>query len=315
MKRSATKAFAVLALAVALTGQTSLPPMVFAGGYSIAHASEIAATVDKQVITSLDVSQRLAFFKLQRKKATRAAALDEMIDDTLKLSAAKRMGIDIPDKAVNDAFNNFAKQNKLTVAQLTQILNQSGVSANHFKRYIRTQMSWGQTVSARIQAKNQTSEADLVRKMLEKGGPKPTATEYILQQVIFVVPAAKRGQIMGQRKKEATAFRAKFTGCETTKQAAVGLKDVTVRDLGRTLSPALPPEWADMVKKTNVGQTTGIRETEKGVEFLAVCRTKQVSDDKAAAMVMRAEELGEGGEAFANKFLQELRTKATITKR
>ena len=54
----------------------------------------------------------------------------------------------------------------------------------------------------------------------------------MLQQVIFVVPAEERGNI-GKRKREAEAMRARFTGCERTREFAKGLIDVTVRDLGR----------------------------------------------------------------------------------
>lgn len=307
-------------LAVTLTaGAATFPaPLADMFGFSnVAHASDIAATVNKQVITSLDVNQRMAFLKLQRKKgANKSMALEEMIDDSLKLGEARRLGISIPDKEVDAAFANFAKQNKMTTAQLSDILGKAGVGAKHFKGYIRAQMAWGRAAGAKVRSASKMSEQDAVRKMLEKGGEKPSATEYMLQQVIFVVPAAKRGQIMGQRKKEATNFRSRFTSCDATKQSALGLKDVTVRDLGRILAPQLPPEWADMVKKTNQGQTTGIKETEKGVEFLAVCRTKQVSDDKAAAMVLQAEEMGgEGGDAMAAKFLKELRDKANIVRR
>ena len=48
------------------------------------------------------------------------------------------------------------------------------------------------------------SEQDVVRRMLQQGGAKPTATEYMLQQVIFVVPASERGN-MAKRKREAEA--------------------------------------------------------------------------------------------------------------
>lgn len=305
--------------AVLATGVATLPaPLSLVSSHSgAAYASDIAATVNKQVITSLDVNQRVAFFKLQRKKgAGKSQALEELIDDSLKLGEARRLGISIPDKEVDAAFANFANQNKMKPAQLSDILGKAGVTAKHFKNYIRVQMAWSRVAGAKIRSASKLSEQDAVRKMLEKGGEKPSATEYMLQQVIFVVPAAKRGQIMGQRKKEATNFRSRFTSCDATKQSALGLKDVTVRDLGRILAPQLPPEWADMIKKTNQGQTTGIRETEKGVEFLAVCRTKQVSDDKAAAMVLQAEELaGEGGDAMAAKFLKELRDKASISRR
>ena len=314
MPKSAIKA-ALILMATALAVPA---PMSFGGAFSIyAQASDIKITVNKVPITSLDISHRVAFLKLQRKKGNlNALATDELIDEVLKRSEIRRVGITIPDKAVNDAFANFAKNNKLKPAQLEDILNKSGVTSKHFKDYIRIQMGWGQAVGARFRATGPMSEQDAVRKMLEKGGTKPSATEYLLQQVIFVVPAAKRGQIMGQRKKEATAMRARFNGCENTRQFATGLKDVTVRELGRFLAPELPPEWAEMIKKTQAGGATGIRETEKGVEFIGICRAKEVSDDKAAALSLRAG--GEGnqaGEELDKKYVQELRDKANIVRR
>ena len=111
-------------------------------------------------------------------------------------------------------------------------------------------------------------------------------------------------------------MRARFSGCDTTRQFATGLKDVTVRDLGRFLAPELPPEWADMIKKTQAGGATGIRETEKGVEFIGVCRAREVSDDKAAMMTMQAEALGDkAGEAMSDKYLKELRDRASIVRK
>lgn len=282
------------------------------------YASDIKVTVNKMPITSLDVSRRVAFLKLQRSKGNHGQmAVEQLIDETLKTAEARRVGVKIPESEIERAFLGFASDNKLKPAQLTVILDNAGVTAKHFKNYIRVQMSWGQAVSARFRATGRMSEQEAVRKMLEKGGPKPSATEYVLQQVIFVVPAAKRGQIMGARKKDANAFRARYSGCAEARQFALGLKDVTVRDLGRMLAPELPPEWADMIKKTQAGAATGIRETEKGVEFIGVCGSKEVSDDRAAMVALEAQENGGkgGGEALAEKYLKELRDRASIVKR
>ena len=299
----------------------ALPISVHFGDFayvSAVYAGDIKATVNKAPITSLDISQRAAFLKLQRRKgATSELALNELIDETLKNAESRRVGIRISDSEVEKAFEGFANDNKLKPAQLTEILNKSGVTAKHFKNYIRSQMSWGQTVGARFRSTGRMTEQEAVRKMLEKGGQKPSATEYVLQQVIFVVPAAKRGQIMAARKKEASALRARYSGCASTRQFVQGLKDVTVKELGRVLAPELPPEWADLVKKTQAGSATGIRETEKGVEFLGICGAKEVSDDRAATVALEAQENGGkgGGEALAEKYLKELRDKAVIVKK
>src|SRR5690606_38648170 len=98
-------------------------------------------------------------------------------------------------------------------------------------------------VMSRQSGGGRVSEQDAVQRMLQDGGDKPSATEYMLQQVIFVIPAAERGSKLGTRKREAEAMRQRFNGCATTKEFAKGLIDVTVRDLGRVLEPELPPDW------------------------------------------------------------------------
>ena len=303
---------AAFALSLAASFAFALIPAHAAG-------SDIKVIVNKVPITSLDVSKRVAFLKLQRRKGNLGSiALDEMIDEQLKRVEMRRVGISVPDKQVNDAYARFASGNKMKLAQLDQILNQSGVTPKHFKDYIRMQMGWGQTVGSRYRATTgQVSEREAVRKMMEKGGgAKPTATEYLLQQVIFVVPAAKRGAILGARKREAEAMRGRFTGCEATVSFAKGLKDVTVRDLGRVLAPELPPEWADSVVKTKEGGATAVRETERGVEFIGICRARQVSDDKVAQLLFQKD--GGGDKAAGEldkKYVEELRAKAQIIKR
>ena len=303
----------ILALTIAVGIAVLQTPFAVTSAY----ASDIKVTVNKVPITSFDLSHRIAFLKLQHKKGNLPSqAADELIDETLKTTEIRRVGVRISDADVNKAFANFASQNKLKPAQLEQVLNQAGVTPKHFKEFIRVQIGWGQTVGARFRATGPTSERDLVTKMMAKGGTKPSATEYMLQQVIFVVPAAKRGQIMGQRKKEAQAMRNRFNGCENTRQFATGLKDVTVKELGRLLAPELPPEWAELIKKTQAGGATTIRETDKGVEFIGVCRAKEVSDDRAAAMVLRSGETSDkAGQELDAKYIKELRDSAEIVRR
>lgn len=297
-----------------LVAATSLSMTAYAPS---AHASEIKYIVNDVPVTSYDIQRRAAFLKLQHRKGN---AGEEMIEQTLRQAEMKRLNIRIPDKQVDDAYARFAASNKLQPAQMDQILAQAGVTSSHFKDYIRTQIGWNQALGARFRSEQSggTSEQDAVRRMLQDGGAKPTATEYMLQQVIFVVPASERGSI-GKRKREAESMRGRFNGCEQTRDFAKGLLDVTVRDLGRVLAPQLPPEWADQIKKLKAGGVTPVRETERGVEFIGICSAREVSDDKVAQMVFQAEGAGKGDNAKADelnkKYLAELRTRARIVNR
>ena len=283
-------------------------------GVAPTFASEIKYIVNDMPVTSGDIQHRAAFFRLQHKKGDAAR---EMIDQALKLTEARRLGIRISDKQVDEAYARFASSNKMQIKQLDGIMARSGVTKQHFKDYIKTQMAWNQALGVRARGQGGgLNEQDLVRHMLDKGGAKPSATEYMLQQVIFVVPAAERGATLGKRKREAEAMRARFNGCDTTREFAKGLLDVTVRDLGRVLAPELPSDWAEQIKKTKVGGATGVRETDRGVEFIGICSAREVSDDKVAAMVLQSEDNGDGKtDELGRKYLAELKEKARIVER
>ena len=202
------------------------------------------------------------------------------------------------------------------MAQLNQVLGQAGFTADGFKDYIRTQMGWGQAVQANMRQSEVLSEEDVVQRMLEQGGQKPTTTEYTLQQVIFVVPEAERGSAMGRRMQEANAMRQRFSSCPATYQFAQGLRDVTVRELGRVAQPELPPQWKDDITALSTGGTTRAQETERGVEFIAVCDQRSISDDRAATMVFQARELEAMGQGEPDvAFLNKLKEQATIVRR
>ena len=92
--------------------------------------------------------------------------------------------------------------------------------------------------------------------------------------------------------------------------------DVTVRNLGRVLEPQLPEEWEKAVKATPVGRMTPPQETPRGVEALAICGIKKVSDDKVAQLVFTVQDNEKSGDKKAEdlsaKYLKELREKARI---
>lgn len=300
-------ATAGLALAVA-----AAPAML---AFAPAYASEIKYVVNNVPVTSYDIQRRAAFLKLQRQPG--ASASEAMIEQTLRVAELKRLNINVPDKSVDDAYARFAASNKLSTAQMDQILAQSGVTKGHFTDYIRVQMGWNQAVGSRFRATSKVSEQDMVRQMLKQGGDKPSATEYMLQQVIFVVPAAERDASLSKRKREAEAMRQRFSGCDSTREFAKGLLDVTVRDLGRVLEPELPPEWAEPVKGTKAGGATAVKETERGVEFIGICSAREVSDDRVAQMLMQADggSTDEKAQELDKKYLAELREKAEIVER
>lgn len=315
-----THHFARFALA-GILGFATLPMIaVSTPTYQQVQASEIRYIVNNIPVTSYDIARRAAFMKLQGKRGNLTQqANDEMIRQALVMSEVQRVGIRITDQQVESSFQNFAKGNKLTGKQLSTILNQAGVTPAHFKEFIRAQMAFGQAAQLRQRRASNSADGnakrDAVRAMLQSNN-KPTATEYLLQEIIFVVPANERSKNLSKRKREAEAMRSRYSGCESGKVLARGLVDVVVRDMGRFIAQELPSNWADDVKKLSEGKATQVKTTARGAEFVGVCRTRTVSDDRVAELTFQEQELTSQGDKTANEdYIAELRAKARIIKR
>ena len=249
------------------------------------------------------------------KGATDAKAREAMIDQALKQSEIAFRGASVTQAEVDDAFQNFANGNKMSVAQMSSILNQAGVGVDHFKFFIAVSMSWGQLLRARYGTNTLLPDDEFIPQLeaAEKEGKKPETTEYLLKRIVFVVPEKERGSLLAKRKREAEAARKKFPGCDQAIPFAASMNDVTVIDLGRFLEPQLPAQWKDPVIKSS-GDTTSVITTPVGAEFLAVCERKTASDDYAARLVLsNKEDSAEmDTDAESEKYLEELRDKAQI---
>ena len=318
-KKPIIASFFSAALCLTAVGALTAPQPAFAA----ASGTEVKVIVNSNPITSGDIQKRAAFLKVQGKKGNLTSlARAELTDEMLKRVEMKTRGINISKQEIDTAYANFASNNRMSVQQMNQMMNQAGITPEHFKTYIMVQMGWGRLISSRFREEGIISESDAVQRMLKDGGRKPVATEYHLQQVIFVVPAAKRSPaLMAKRRQDANTLRSRFKSCDTTRGQAKGMLDVTVRDLGRILEPQLPGEWEQDIKGTSVGSTTKPHDTEKGVEFLAVCATRKVSDDRVAQMVFSLEGTQtakgqeEKAEQLSKQYLEELRKKGRIVNR
>ncbi|MFD0915685.1 SurA N-terminal domain-containing protein [Pseudahrensia aquimaris] len=284
-------------------------------------ASKIVTLVNNVPITTNDVARRAAFFKLRRMKGNhRKLAKEELIEEALKMQEARRIRAVVSDRDVDAAFARFAKGNKMPERALRDILNRSGVTVRGFKQYIRAQMSWQRALGARMQAESRpTKEAGPLDHLHGQGRDSGSnrTTEYTLQQIIFVVPRDQMAARQNARLREAQNFRTRFPGCEGSLSYAASLRDVTVRDRGRVQAHELPSEWLNAVKGVSPGKTTKPQKTARGVEMLAVCRTREV--------LSKAQSSGADGDLFSGgdrqvsalekKYLEELRKAAVIKDR
>jgi peptidyl-prolyl cis-trans isomerase SurA len=278
--------------------------------------SSIRVIVNGEVITSYDISQRARLLPLFGDKGGEKAATDGLIDDILKLQAAKKRNIAVGDAQIDAAYANLGKDRKLSASQLTQELGRMGIAAETMKRWIKVQMTWQQLVQARVRQEGQVKSSDIMSAMLEKGSPDAiTVTEYMLQQIIFVVPSGSSPNVFAQRRREAEGFRQRFPGCEQSLAFAKNLKGVVVRDAGRRDTTQLRGDQGDEIKATEQGKTTRPFQSEKGIELFAVCSKRDFRSNAGVRTEVENKLRLEQAKTIGEDYLKELREAAVIQRR
>ena len=278
--------------------------------------SSIRVVVNGEVITSYDISQRARLLPLFGVKGGEKVATDQLIDDVLKVQAAKKGGIVVSDAQVDAAYANLGKERNLNAKQLTQQLGQMSIAGETMKRWIKVQMTWQQLVQARVRKEGQVKSSDVMSAMLEKGSPDAiTVTEYMLQQIIFVVPSGSSPNVFAQRRREAEGFRQRFPGCEQSLALAKNLKGVVVRDAGRRDTTQLRGDQGDEIKATEQGKTTRPFQSEKGIELFAVCSKRDFQSNAGVRSEVENKLRLEQAKTIGEEYLKELREAAVIQRR
>ncbi|MCB1489385.1 MAG: SurA N-terminal domain-containing protein [Bauldia sp.] len=277
-------------------------------------ASSIRIKVDDQPITSYDIAQRTALLKLTGGGGEKAA-IQELIDETLQFIEAAKLGVSVSESRVDFAIEDIAKRTKMTPAKLKSELAAQGVNIDTLRRRIKAQMTWQTLVDVKIHMDGASVKgSDVTAALFEESGGSGQikTTEYILQQIIFVVPKGSSSALLSQRRREAEAFRGRFPGCDQSVAMAKQLKGVVVKNLGRRTDDELSGPDAKEIKGTAVGKTTSPMKTDAGYQLIAVCRAKSVDSNAAAVADAENKLMLEQNKDLGKEYMEELRKKAII---
>ena len=292
-----------------VTGKTEMPDIPTLGKRD----SSIAVLVNEDPITNYDISQRRKLMELGGTKTSTKIATDELIDEALEMYEARKRGVGAPEAQVNDAFAQIAQQLKMTPAQFTKALASRGVDSSSLKQRLRAQLTWRYLVQQRTRSKAQVKSQDITSAMLAKGNPgQMTLNEYILQQIVFIVPQGSPVSLYTQRRREAASFRQRFTGCDNSIAQAKQLRGVVVKDIGRRDATQLSGPEGEDVKKTPAGKTAPPYQMNEGIELIAVCSVRQVQSAAAARAEVTNDLYLKQAKDLGKDYLDELRKAAII---
>lgn len=263
-------------------------------------------TVNGTPITDVEIAQRVKLMALEGGGDLKKAQ-QQLIDDLLKIQEAKRIGVEVSETQIDTAFNNVARNVKLSNDKLRQVLAARGVNVETMRLRLKAALAWQAVQEGVVKVRVDLSEAQL-DKDAAAALKQDQSFDYIVTEVLFV-SAGKSG---GGRSGDANRYRAQFKGCDSAVDLSLKFTDVAVRSIGRRHATQLPDALAAELAKLPVGGISKPRAVDGGLSMLAICEKESARDLTFIKNRLRNEQGNQAMKGEADKYLEELRKKATI---
>jgi len=243
--------------------------------------------------------------------AYRKKALEELIEERLKLQEARRLGITIDDAQVDDIIKNIASRNKKTPEQFAQDLKRMGADISSMRERFRATLAWNSVVRRRFSAQVAVSQREIDRMVSSAAGDAEDKVELRLHRVTLPVTGKFDQKVMAQKLDEAERIWRNFKGCSTT--ASLG-KEIGAKfeDLGMTKPSAVPEPTRSLLLNAKDGEMVPPNMSSKGVELYAVCSRKVIKADEQVREQVAQELQQKEFEVLAERHLRDLRQDAHI---
>ncbi len=279
--------------------------LLVAASLSPALAQNVRVTVNGTPITDVQISQRVKLFALEGNQGGTRGATEQLIDEAIQLSEAKRLGITVSNAQVDEALLQVSRNLRVSQDRLVQIMQQSGVNMDTLKDRLRAAVAWNAVTQMAVMPQVQLDGAALDQQAASKINDFQRF-DYILKEIIFV------GAGSGARSGQANNYRSKFNGCDGAVNLSLGYTDAAVIDIGRRHATQLPEALAKELAGLNVGGITKPRVVEQGVSMLAVCEKTQADDLTFVKGELEAAAGNSALETRQKEYMANLRSQAKI---
>lgn len=308
VRRALRCAPALIAGFLVIAGVSALPSPV--------QAQQILVMVQGQPITSFDVTQWIKLMRLtEGRSLSQKQALDELIDQRLKIFTAERYGIKADREEVDKMFASMASRNGRTADQLTSGLAQQGLSANSLKVKMQADYVWNSYVRGRFSSVATIRDSDIFAAMEDQGEDLTKAqrtTEYTVRQIVLVVSRTAPASQRSQRLAEANALRKSFTDCDSGVAAARAMRETVVREPVIRTSADMSAPARKIMNEIPIGQTTAPEATQAGIELIAVCGRREIVGESVRKKEVRNELQTKQLDTLSKRLLEEARKAAMI---
>ena len=261
--------------------------MAMLGGSNVALAQAIqsvdrvVAVVNNDAITYRELSLRAATIERQIRRQNAELpprdvllrqVLEQLIVDRSLLQLARDQGIRVDEAQLDRAVEQFARDNRVSVADLRTRMEREGSTFAAFREDLRSEMIRGRLREREVDARIQIAEGDIDAYLAAQGGVSVGETEYHLAQILLPLPAnAPREEIERQRLRGEELINQLNRGVDFGRLASsfsTGSEALSGGSLGYRVAGRLPQLFVEEADKLNLGALSGLVRSGAGFHIL-----------------------------------------------
>jgi peptidyl-prolyl cis-trans isomerase SurA len=119
----------------------------------------VVAVVNDEIITLSDLQREEALKKGEAARDDRLV-LEDMIDRKLQMAAAKRAGVDVTDKELDEAVADIIKRNNMDMLQFGMALGKEGLTLEQYRAELREQITLSRLFNKYVRSNVNVDEAE-----------------------------------------------------------------------------------------------------------------------------------------------------------
>jgi peptidyl-prolyl cis-trans isomerase SurA len=286
--------------------------MIAAAPHSEAEAKQAAERIRKELIE--DTKRHVL---AEGGSASRKAAVDSLIEEKLKLQAAKKLKITITDSEVEETLAQRTNTGnggdaaggpqdaKSRLAAFYQQFESDGISRKGIKDIIRAQLAWRDVIRRQYGQRLASLLAEDEATASKSNG---NDVQFDVRVLRLAVAGSNDQRAVSARIIEAERLKEKFTSCAELPKQAKLLQDATVRTLDKAKLASFPRDIQPLILKASEGQMTPPVLVGDAVESYAICKKAVAKAQGEQKPDVRQQEY----ERFSKRYLQELKQAASI---
>ncbi|HET7201829.1 MAG TPA: peptidylprolyl isomerase [Steroidobacteraceae bacterium] len=255
----------------------------------------VAAVVNDGIVLRSDVERQMQTIgeriqqqgqQLPPRNVLRQQVLERLVLQELQMQRAERLGIKIPDEAVNQALTEVAQRNNMKFSDLPTALEAQGVDYRDYRDEVRREMTM-QTLRQRdVLARVYVSPRE-VEQCIAKRKASPNAdNEFNLAHILVAIPSTADEKQIAERTSRAQAVYERASRNEDFGQLAITYSDSGTAleggALGWRKASQLPSFVAEVIPTLSPGEVTEPIRTPSGLHLFKVL---EVRGGQAPALV------------------------------